>query len=93
MNGSYDPELNLIYWGIGNPFPDYDGDARRGDNLYTNCVVALDADTGKLKWHYQFTPHDVWDYDGVNEMVLIDFALPTGKLKALVHAVLAPSTT
>ena len=86
MNGSYDPELNLIYWGIGNPYPDYDGDARRGDNLYTDCVVALDVDTGNLKWHYQFTPHDVWDYDGVNEMVLIDFALPTGKLKALVHA-------
>ena len=86
MNGSYDPELNLIYWGIGNPYPDYDGDARRGDNLYTDCVVALDVDTGKLKWHYQFTPHDVWDYDGVNEMVLIDFALQTGKLKALVHA-------
>ena len=78
MNGSYDPELNLIYWGTGNPFPDYDGDARHGDNLYTNSVVALNVDTGKLKWHYQFTPHDVWDYDGVNEMVLVDYVPQTG---------------
>ncbi len=86
MNGSYDPELNLIYWGTGNPNPDYDGDAREGDNLYTDCVVALDADSGKLKWHYQFTPHDVWDYDGVNEMVLVDINYRGRPVKALVHA-------
>ena len=86
MIGSYDSELNLVYWGVGNPYPDFDGDARQGDNLYTNSVVALDADTGKLKWHYQFTPHDVWDYDGVNEMVLIDLEIEGRKVKTLVHA-------
>jgi len=86
MNGSYDPELNLIYWGVGNPYPDHDGDAREGDNLYTDCVVALEAGTGRLRWHYQFTPHDVWDYDGVNEMVLVDFELQGRKMKALLHA-------
>ena len=58
VTGSYDPELNLLYWGTGNPNPDYYGDDRKGDNLYTASLVALDADTGKLKWHYQFTPHD-----------------------------------
>src|SRR5579884_2207701 len=58
VTGSYDPELNLTYWGIGNPGADYNGDDRGGDNLYSNSVVALDADTGKLRWHYQFTPHD-----------------------------------
>jgi alcohol dehydrogenase (cytochrome c) len=69
MNGSYDAAFNLIYWGTGNPYPDYDGDVRQNRNLYCNSVVALNADTGKLVWTYQFTPHDVWDYDGVNEMV------------------------
>jgi alcohol dehydrogenase (cytochrome c) len=86
MSGSYDPELNLIYWGVGNPYPDHDGDAREGDNLYTNCVVALEAGTGKLQWYYQFTPHDVWDYDGVNEMVLVDLDFLGQRVKALVHA-------
>ncbi|MCZ2146862.1 MAG: PQQ-dependent dehydrogenase, methanol/ethanol family [Bryobacterales bacterium] len=87
MNGSYDPALNLIYWGTGNPYPDYDGDARRESNLYSDCVVALSADTGKLVWHYQFTPHDVWDYDGVNEMVFVDGLLHQGRrVNALVHA-------
>lgn len=86
MNGSYDPELRLVYWGTGNPNPDYDGDPRPGDNLYTDSVVALDAGTGKLRWHYQFTPHDVWDYDGVNEMVLVDLHIGTEAMKGLVHA-------
>jgi len=63
VTGSYDPELNLTYWGIGNPGPDWNGDQRPGDNLYSSSVVALDADTGNLKWHYQFTPHDEFDYD------------------------------
>ena len=61
VTGSFDPSLNLIYWGIGNVGPDYNGDQRPGDNLYTCSVIALDADTGKLKWHYQFTPHDEYD--------------------------------
>ena len=58
VTGSYDPDLNLTYWGIGNPGPDWNPDQRRGDNLYTDSVVALDADTGKLRWHFQFTPND-----------------------------------
>lgn len=72
LSGSYDPELNLLYWGIGNPAPDFDGDVRKGDNLYTECMVALDADTGKLKWYFQFTPHDVHDWDAVEIPILID---------------------
>ena len=72
MTGSYDPDLNLTYWGIGNPGPDWNGDKRGGDNLYSDCVVALDADTGKLKWYFQFTPHDVFDYDSVQVPVMAD---------------------
>ena len=75
MTGSYDPELNLIYWGIGNPAPDFDGDVRKGDNLYTESMVALDADTGKLKWYFQYTPHDVHDWDAVEIPVLVDAAI------------------
>src|SRR5262249_52770767 len=71
LTGSYDPELNLIYWGTGNPAPDFNGDMRRGDNLYTECMVALDTDTGKLKWHFQFTTHDVYDWDAVEIPVLV----------------------
>jgi alcohol dehydrogenase (cytochrome c) len=70
--GSYDPETNLTYWGVGNPGPDWNGDNRPGDNLYTSSVVALDADTGRLKWHYQFTPHDEFDYDSTQIPVLAD---------------------
>ena len=72
VTGSYDPELNLTYWGIGNPGADFNGDKRPGDNLYSDCVVALDADTGRLKWYFQFTPHDVWDFDAVQVPVLAD---------------------
>jgi alcohol dehydrogenase (cytochrome c) len=72
LTGSYDPELNLTYWGTGNPGPDWNGDDRAGDNLYSDSAVALDADTGKLKWHFQFTPHDEFDYDAVQIPVLID---------------------
>ena len=72
VTGSYDPDLNLTYWGIGNPGPDWNGDDRAGDNLYTDSVVALDADTGKLKWHFQFTPHDEFDYDSTQVPVLAD---------------------
>ena len=70
--GSYDPELNLTYWGIGNPGPDFSGDDRKGDNLYSNSVVALDPDTGRLKWHFQFTPHDEYDFDATQVPVLAD---------------------
>ena len=72
VTGSYDPALNLTYWGIGNPGPDWNGDTRDGDNLYSDCVVALDPDTGKLKWYFQFTPHDTLDYDAVQVPVLAD---------------------
>ncbi len=72
MTGSYDAALNLTYWGIGNAGPDYNGDLRLGDNLYSSSVVALDADTGKIKWHYQFSPHDEFDYDAVQVPVLAD---------------------
>lgn len=72
LTGSYDPELNLTYWGIGNPGPDWNGDDRGGDNLYSCSVVALDADTGKLKWYYQFSPHNEFDWDAVQIPVLAD---------------------
>lgn len=72
LTGSYDSALNLTYWGIGNPSPDWNPQVRPGDNLYTDCVVALDASTGKLKWHFQFTPHDEWDWDAVQTPVLVD---------------------
>ena len=72
LTGSYDPVLNLTYWGSGNPGPDWNPSVRPGDNLYTDCALALDADTGKLKWHFQFTPHDEWDWDAVQVPVLVD---------------------
>ena len=73
MTGTYDPELNLLYWGTGNPNPDYYGDDRKGDNLYTNSLIAIDAGTGALKWHYQFTPHDTHDWDANHVPVLADW--------------------
>jgi alcohol dehydrogenase (cytochrome c) len=75
VTGSFDPELNLIYWGTGNPNPDYYGGDRRGDNLYTASLVALDADTGRLRWHYQFTPHDTHDWDANHVPVLADLTV------------------
>jgi alcohol dehydrogenase (cytochrome c) len=72
VTGSYDPALNLTYWGTGNPGPDYNDDVRAGANLYSNSVVALDPATGKLKWHFQFTPHDEFDYDSTQIPVLAD---------------------
>lgn len=72
LTGSYDPELNLIYWGTGNPAPDWNGDVRPGDNLYTCSLIAVDADTGEMRWHFQFTPHDVHDWDATEIPVLVD---------------------
>ena len=72
MTGTYDPETNLTYWGVGNPGPDYNGDVRPGDNLYSCSVVALDADTGKRKWHYQYNPHNEFDWDAVQVPLLAD---------------------
>jgi len=70
MTGSYDPDLNLTYWGTGNPGPDFNPSQRLGDNLYSDSVLALDADTGKMKWYFQFSPHDPYDYDSVQVPVL-----------------------
>jgi alcohol dehydrogenase (cytochrome c) len=86
LTGSFDPDSNLVYWGIGNPAPDFNGDVRKGDNLYTESMVALDADTGKLKWYFQFTPHDVHDWDSVEIPVLVDGALRGDRRKLLVQA-------
>lgn len=86
VTGTYDAELNTLYWGIGNPSPDFNGDVRKGDNLYTCSIVALNPDSGKYKWHFQASPHDVWDYDGVNEPVLVNIDKDGEKVKALVQA-------
>ncbi len=72
VTGSYDPETNLTYWGTGNPGPDWDGAGRQGDNLYSCSVVALDPETGELKWHYQFSPHNEFDWDSAQIPVLAD---------------------
>src|SRR5579883_2192451 len=86
MPGTYDPELNTIYWGTSNASPDYDGSVRPGDDLYTSCVLAIDPDTGKLKWYFQFTPHDLYDYDGVQTPVLIDREYQGKPRKLLIEA-------
>jgi alcohol dehydrogenase (cytochrome c) len=72
VTGTYDPELDLIYWTTANPGPVFDGGPRPGDNLYTDSVLALDPRDGAIRWHFQFTPHDVWDYDGMNEAILFE---------------------
>jgi alcohol dehydrogenase (cytochrome c) len=86
MPGTYDPQLDLIYWGTSNPAPDFDGGVRPGDDLYTDCVLALDPDTGKLKWYFQFTPHDLFDYDAVETPILIDAVYQGAARKLLVEA-------
>jgi alcohol dehydrogenase (cytochrome c) len=83
---SYDPALNLTYWGIGNPGPDWNADLRPGDNLFTDSVIALDADTGALKWHFQFTPNDTYDYDSVQMAVLADVTWRGTPTKAMFWA-------
>jgi alcohol dehydrogenase (cytochrome c) len=84
--GTYDPDLNLVYWGTGNPGPDQNGDVRPGDNLYTCSLVALDADSGKLKWYYQFTPHDTHDWDAIGDPVLVDLVYQGRPVKAVMQA-------
>ena len=83
MTGTYDPELDLLYWGTGNPNPDYYGDDRRGDNLYTDSLVAVDAATGQLRWHYQFTPHDTHDWDSNHVPVQADL-MWNGEMRGVV---------
>jgi len=85
LTGSYDPALDLIYWGVGNPCPDMNGEERKGDNLYTASVVALSGKTGELKWYYQFTPHDTHDWDSTEPMVLADEQFQGKLRKLLIH--------
>jgi alcohol dehydrogenase (cytochrome c) len=86
MTGSYDAELDTLYWAIGNPGPDMIGDDRQGDNLYSDSVVALDPKTGRRKWHFQFTPHDVHDYDAQQPIVLVDATWQGKPRKLLLQA-------
>jgi alcohol dehydrogenase (cytochrome c) len=86
ITGTYDPDLNLVYWPTGNPSPSNYGGERGGDNLYSNCMLALDADTGKLKWYFQFTPHDLYDYDATQIPVLLDAEWEGHPRKLLVQA-------
>lgn len=86
LTGTYDPEAKLLYWPTGNPCPDYNGDERKGDNLYSSSVVALDPETGKLRWHFQFTPHDLHDWDAVQTPVLVDAPFRGRPRKLLLHA-------
>jgi len=86
LTPSYDPALNLTYWGIGNPGPDWNPELRPGDNLYTDSVIALDADTGALKWHFQFSPNDAYDYDSVQMAVLADISWRGTPTKAMLWA-------
>lgn len=85
MTGSFDPELNLIYWSVGNPGPDWDWQIREGDNLYSCSVLALDADTGEMRWYYQFTPNDSHDWDSTEDMVLVDREWHGEMRKLLLH--------
>jgi alcohol dehydrogenase (cytochrome c) len=86
FTGSYDPELNLVFWGVGNPSSDLYGGDRVGANLYTDSLVALDADTGKLRWYFQETPHDVYDYDSDPEPILIDVQQNGQMRKLVIHS-------
>jgi alcohol dehydrogenase (cytochrome c) len=86
VTGSYDPELNLVYWGTGNPGPDYNGDLRPGDDLYACSVVAINPDSGKLRWYFQYTPHDVHDWDSCEVPVLIDATIDGKPRKLLTQA-------
>jgi alcohol dehydrogenase (cytochrome c) len=86
LTGTYDPVLNLLYWPTGNPCPDYDGRERLGDNLYSDSILALDATTGALKWHFQYTPHDVWDWDAQQPPVLTDVVWRGQRRALLLHA-------
>jgi alcohol dehydrogenase (cytochrome c) len=83
VTGAWDPEQNTVFWGTGNPGPDWNGDFRAGDNLYSDCLIALDGDSGKLKWYFQFTPHDVHDWDSTEVPVLADAVVRGEKRKAV----------
>ena len=86
FTGTYDPETGTLFWPTGNPGPDYNGDERGGDNLYSDCILALDLATGKLKWYYQFTPHDLWDWDATETPMVINANWQGQPRKLLVQA-------
>src|SRR5215510_3980364 len=86
VTGAYDPDLNLLYYGVGNPGPDYHSESRLGDNLYAASLVALDADSGKIRWHYQFTPHDVHDWDATEVPILADLMIAGQPRKVVMFA-------
>jgi alcohol dehydrogenase (cytochrome c) len=86
MTGSFDPELDTLFWTSGNPGPDFNGDERKGDNLYSDCILALDPKTGKLKWYYQATPHDVHDWDASEPLIIIDGDWKGSSRKLLLQA-------
>jgi alcohol dehydrogenase (cytochrome c) len=86
FTGSYDPDLDIVYWPTGNPSKEYNGDDRQGDNLYSDSVLALERATGRLKWYYQFTPHDLWDWDATETSVLVDAEWQGQRRPLLLHA-------
>ena len=86
LTGTYDAETDTLFWPTGNPWPNSDDRDRPGDNLFTNCILALDPNTGKLKWHYQFTPHDIYDWDATEPPVLVDTQYRGEARKLLLHA-------
>ena len=86
LTGSYDPDAKLLYWPTGNPCPDYNGEERRGDNLYSSSILALDPATGTLRWHFQFTPHDLHDWDANQPPLLVDADFRGRRRKLLVTA-------
>lgn len=86
QTGAYDPDLGTVYWATGNPGPDYNGDQRLGDNLYASSILALEAKTGKLKWYFQVTPHNVWDWDAQQPLALVDSSWDGQPRKLLLHA-------
>jgi alcohol dehydrogenase (cytochrome c) len=86
VSGSYDAATDTLFWAVGNPSPDWNGDLRAGDNLYTDSVLAIDPRSGQRKWHFQATPHDLWDYDGNSEMYLVDIKRGGQTVPALAQA-------
>ncbi|MBM4334304.1 MAG: PQQ-dependent dehydrogenase, methanol/ethanol family [Deltaproteobacteria bacterium] len=84
--GAYDAESDTLFWATGNPSPDWNGDDRAGDNLYSDSLLAVDPKTGKLKWYFQFTPHDLWDYDGNTQLFLVDTVVAGKPVKAIAQA-------
>ncbi|MBU3078969.1 PQQ-binding-like beta-propeller repeat protein [Sphingomonas quercus] len=86
LTGSYDPETHTLYWAVGNPGPDYNAETRPGDNLYTDSVLAIDPETGKIKWHYQFTPNDDHDWDATEALVLTELNIGGTMRKVILHA-------